>query len=145
MVPLGHSGIRVTDHRNCRPGPADYLRHSFASITVSGGDSLYLLSELLGHRNIKTSHYAYLANAPVRALADHTSITFRHIQLILHPRSLPGRHHRDRSLVLSLAPAPIGGFRSAIAAAITASGSSTSATLAHNSSNHSSSRLASAS
>jgi integrase len=50
------------------------LRHSFASITVSGGDSLYLLGKVLGHSDARTTQrYAHLANDPIRAVADRTS------------------------------------------------------------------------
>jgi integrase len=50
------------------------LRHSFASIAVSGGDSLYLVGKLLGHRQARTTErYAHLIDAPDRAVADRTS------------------------------------------------------------------------
>jgi integrase len=50
------------------------LRHSFASIAVSGGDSLYLVGKVLGHRQSRTTErYAHLKDDPVRAVADRTS------------------------------------------------------------------------
>jgi site-specific recombinase XerD len=50
------------------------LRHSFASIAVSGGDSLYLVGKLLGHRQSRTTErYAHLTDDPVRAVANRTS------------------------------------------------------------------------
>lgn len=50
------------------------LRHSFASVAVSGGDSLYLVGKLLGHRQSRTTEvYAHLADDPLRAVADRTA------------------------------------------------------------------------
>ncbi|ARJ65049.1 hypothetical protein WV31_04915 [Magnetospirillum sp. ME-1] len=47
------------------------LRHSFASIGASAGDSLLLIGALLGHRDAKTTQrYAHLGNDPVKAAAD---------------------------------------------------------------------------
>ncbi len=47
------------------------LRHSFASVGASGGDSLVVIGALLGHRDMTTTaRYAHLANDPVRAAAD---------------------------------------------------------------------------
>jgi integrase len=50
------------------------LRHSFASIALSGGDSFYLVGKVLGHRQSRTTErYAHLKNDPLRAVADRTS------------------------------------------------------------------------
>jgi integrase len=50
------------------------LRHSFASIAVSGGDSLYLVGKVLGHRQSRTTErHAYLKDDPLRAVANRTS------------------------------------------------------------------------
>jgi integrase len=50
------------------------LRHSFASVAVSGGDSLYLVGKVLGHRQSRTTErYAHLKDDPLRAVADRTS------------------------------------------------------------------------
>ena len=47
------------------------LRHSFASVGASGGDSLYVIGKLLGHRqSATTQRYAHLADDPVRAAAE---------------------------------------------------------------------------
>ncbi|MGD9618226.1 MAG: tyrosine-type recombinase/integrase [Alphaproteobacteria bacterium] len=44
-------GVRVHD-----------LRHSFASVAVSGGESLYIVGKILGHRQSRTTEiYAHLA------------------------------------------------------------------------------------
>ena len=50
------------------------LRHSFASVAVAGGESLYLVGKVLGHRQSRTTEgYAHLADDPLRAVADRTS------------------------------------------------------------------------
>ena len=50
------------------------LRHSFASVAVAGGDSLYLVGKVLGHRQARTTErYAHLSDDPVRAVADRAS------------------------------------------------------------------------
>jgi integrase len=52
------------------------LRHSFASIAVSGGDSLYLVGKVLGHRQARTTErYAHLRDDPLRAVANRTADT----------------------------------------------------------------------
>ena len=50
------------------------LRHSFASIAVSGGDSLYLIGKVLGHRQSRTTErYAHVKDDPVRTVAYRTA------------------------------------------------------------------------
>ena len=52
------------------------LRHSFASVAVAGGDSLYLVGKVLGHQHASTTErYAHLADDPLRAVADRTAST----------------------------------------------------------------------
>lgn len=52
------------------------LRHSFASVSALGGDSLLVIGKLLGHRNARTTaKYAHLGDDPVRAAADRTGGT----------------------------------------------------------------------
>ena len=52
------------------------LRHSFASVGVAGGSSLFLMGKLLGHAHVvTTSRYTHLADDPVRAAADRISET----------------------------------------------------------------------
>jgi integrase len=47
------------------------LRHSFASIAVSGGMSLPLIGALLGHTQTHTTaRYAHLASDPLKSVAD---------------------------------------------------------------------------
>lgn len=49
------------------------LRHSFASIAVSGGASLPIIGVLLGHKNATTTHrYAHLHDDPVRNVSETT-------------------------------------------------------------------------
>jgi site-specific recombinase XerD len=47
------------------------LRHTFASLLVSGGASLEMIGKLLGHSQIKTTQrYAHLTESPLRAGVD---------------------------------------------------------------------------
>lgn len=47
------------------------LRHSFASLGVANGASLFVVGALLGHRSAKTTQrYAHLADSPVKGAAD---------------------------------------------------------------------------
>jgi integrase len=56
----GLKGVRLHDKR-----------HSFASVGVAGGDSLYLVGKLLGHaRAATTERYAHLGDDPLKAAAD---------------------------------------------------------------------------
>lgn len=50
------------------------LRHSFAAVSASGGDSLLVTRALLGHRHVATTQrYAHLADDPVKAAADRAA------------------------------------------------------------------------
>jgi site-specific recombinase XerD len=50
------------------------LRHSFASIAVASGDSLYLIGKVFRQRQSRTTErYAHLKDDPVRAVANLTS------------------------------------------------------------------------
>src|SRR5262249_19222341 len=50
------------------------LRHAFASVAVAGGESLYVVGKVLGHRQVETtSRYAHLAEDPMKAAADRTA------------------------------------------------------------------------
>jgi len=50
------------------------LRHGFASMAVAGGDSLYLVGKVLGHKQAKTTEkYAHLPDDPVRAVANRAA------------------------------------------------------------------------
>lgn len=52
------------------------LRHSFASVPASTGESLLVVRSLLGHKRVATTErYAHLGDDPVRRAADRTSTT----------------------------------------------------------------------
>jgi len=52
------------------------LRHSFASLLVSGGVSLPMIGAMLGHTQVQTTQrYAHLYDEPLRAAADHVGKT----------------------------------------------------------------------
>lgn len=56
----GLDGVRIHD-----------LRHSFASRALALGESLSMIGQLLGHRQLQTTaRYAHLARDPVRAAAE---------------------------------------------------------------------------
>jgi site-specific recombinase XerD len=47
------------------------LRHSFASVAASGGQSLVVIGKMLGHsKSTTTARYAHLADDPVKAASD---------------------------------------------------------------------------
>jgi len=50
------------------------LRHSFASVAVSGGHSLYMVGKILGHKQSRTTEiYAHLADDPMKVVANQTA------------------------------------------------------------------------
>jgi integrase len=50
------------------------LRHSYASVSAIGGESLLVVRSLLGHARIATTErYAHLSDDPVRRAADRAS------------------------------------------------------------------------
>ena len=50
------------------------LRHSFATVAVAGGDSLYLVGKLLGHKESRSTEvYAHAQQDPLRAVADRAA------------------------------------------------------------------------
>ncbi|MEX2181883.1 MAG: tyrosine-type recombinase/integrase [Gemmatimonadaceae bacterium] len=50
------------------------LRHSFASVPATSGESLLVVRSLLGHKNVATTErYAHLADDPVKRAADRAS------------------------------------------------------------------------
>jgi integrase len=59
----GLNGVRLHD-----------LRHSFASFAVADGNTLFLVSKALGHKQTRTTEiYAHLSDDPLRQLADRTA------------------------------------------------------------------------
>ena len=54
------------------------LRHTFASLLVSGGSSLEMIGKLLGHSQAKTTQrYAHLIDSPLRAGVNAVADAFR--------------------------------------------------------------------
>ena len=54
------------------------LRHSFASVAASGGQSLIVIGKMLGHSQpATTARYAHLADDPVKAASDAVGGTLR--------------------------------------------------------------------
>ena len=54
------------------------LRHTFASLLVSGGASLPMIGKLLGHTQAKTTQrYAHLAELPLRAGVEEVAAAMR--------------------------------------------------------------------
>jgi hypothetical protein len=54
------------------------LRHTFASLLVSGGASLEMIGKLLGHSQMQTTQrYAHLMDAPLRAGVDAVASAFQ--------------------------------------------------------------------
>jgi site-specific recombinase XerD len=50
------------------------LRHSFASAAVAGGESLFLVGKVLGHKQSRTTErYAHVHDRPLRQVPDRTS------------------------------------------------------------------------
>lgn len=50
------------------------LRHSFASVGASNGDSMLIIGALLGHRSTKTTErYTHLSDHPLKSAADRIS------------------------------------------------------------------------
>lgn len=62
------------------------LRHSFASMLVNQGRSLYEVQQILGHQQIKTTQrYAHLANKTLIEAANTASVEFSEALGILKP------------------------------------------------------------
>ena len=61
------------------------LRHSFASVAASGGQSLIVIGKMLGHSQpATTARYAHLADDPVKAASDAVG---RHIAAAMDGRT----------------------------------------------------------
>jgi site-specific recombinase XerD len=69
------------------------LRHSFASIAVSGGASLPVIGALLGHvDSTTTQRYAHLHDDPIKAASEAVGSS---IQSLLNGERLPVAKIRD--------------------------------------------------
>jgi len=61
------------------------LRHTFASLLVSGGASLEIIGRLLGHSQMQTTQrYAHLMESPLRAGVDSVAGIFRPRPQLVH-------------------------------------------------------------
>ncbi len=61
------------------------LRHTFASLLVSGGASLEMIGKLLGHSQMQTTQrYAHLMDSPLRAGVDTVASLLRHRPRLVH-------------------------------------------------------------
>jgi len=61
------------------------LRHTFASLLVSGGASLEIIGRLLGHSQLQTTQrYAHLMESPLRAGVDSVAGIFRPRPRLVH-------------------------------------------------------------
>jgi site-specific recombinase XerD len=61
------------------------LRHTFASLLVSGGASLEMIGKLLGHSQMQTTlRYAHLMDSPLRAGVNAVAGQFRPRPKIVH-------------------------------------------------------------
>ncbi len=61
------------------------LRHTFASLLVSGGASLEMIGKLLGHSQMQTTlRYAHLLDSPLRAGVDAVANAFRPKPRLVH-------------------------------------------------------------
>jgi integrase len=74
------------------------LRHTFASLLVSGGASLEMIGKLLGHSQMQTTQrYAHLMDSPLRAGVDAVANAFKPKPRLVHttdpssPRAAPRR------------------------------------------------------
>lgn len=61
------------------------LRHTFASLLVSGGASLEMIGKLLGHSQMQTTQrYAHLMDSPLRAGVDAVANAFKPKPRLVH-------------------------------------------------------------
>jgi integrase len=67
------------------------LRHTFASLLVSGGASLEMIGKLLGHSQMQTTQrYAHLMDSPLRAGVDTVANLLRPKPRLVHDAALGG-------------------------------------------------------
>ncbi|WP_223428780.1 tyrosine-type recombinase/integrase [Tateyamaria pelophila] len=67
------------------------LRHTFASLLVSGGASLEMIGKLLGHSQTQTTlRYAHLMESPLRAGVDAVASAFRPKPRLVQDADEPG-------------------------------------------------------
>ena len=67
------------------------LRHTFASLLVSGGASLEMIGKLLGHSQMQTTQrYAHLMDSPLRAGVDTVASLLRPRPRLVHDAAQDG-------------------------------------------------------
>jgi hypothetical protein len=66
------------------------LRHTFASLLVSGGASLEMIGKLLGHSQMQTTQrYAHLMDSPLRAGVNAVASAFKPKPRLVHDADRP--------------------------------------------------------
>jgi len=74
LVGLPRAWARIKKQAGLHDVRLHDLRHSFATVAVAGGDSLYLVGKVLGHRQAKSTEvYAHAQQDPLRAVADRAA------------------------------------------------------------------------
>jgi integrase len=77
--------IKVQQEANLPDVRIHDLRHTFASLLVSGGASLEMIGKLLGHSQMQTTlRYAHLMDSPLRAGVDAVAGMFRPRPKVVH-------------------------------------------------------------
>jgi integrase len=72
------------------------LRHSFATVAVNSGDSLFLVGKVLGHKQARTTErYAHSQIDPLKAVADRTADSIAKALRGLGRRQKPAKPSAD--------------------------------------------------
>jgi len=87
------------------------LRHTFASLLVSGGASLEMIGKLLGHSQMQTTQrYAHLMDSPLRAGVDAVASAFKPRPRLVHDADEAGAPARkDQGAGTQAVPVRISG------------------------------------
>lgn len=74
ITDLQHPWRRIREKAGLEDVRIHDLRHTYASIAVSGGMPIQMVGRLLGHTQLQTTlRYAHLADDPIRAAAEQNS------------------------------------------------------------------------
>lgn len=74
ITDLQHPWQRIRALADIRDVRIHDLRHTYASVAVSGGMPIQMVGQLLGHTQLQTTlRYAHLADDPIRAAAEENS------------------------------------------------------------------------